>query len=68
MRKMRKDLKRMLGKPRGKGRLPPAPTRDAIEAATSVGYPPGSSPGGNDCFGTLTDSSGFFILYVAEDP
>ena len=68
MRSPRKDLERMLGKPRGKGRLPSAPTRDEIESARSIGYPPGSSPGGSDCFGTLTDSSGFFILYAGEDP
>jgi len=64
MRNRRKDLERMLGKPRGKGRLPPAPERDGIESARSTGYPSGSDPtGSGDCFGTLTDSSGFFILY-----
>ena len=58
-------LQRLTEKPRGRGRLQTPATREAISESRSEAVPSGAdaTSGTDSCFGTLTDSSGFFILY-----
>jgi len=77
---LREDLKRFINTSRGRGRLDPAPERDAIGIAVSEGLPTANEPasgGGVDSplveqaytgstWYSLTSSDGFFVFEFGD--